>query len=139
MALWSESQRRAAGLIEDELRRFADDVAGDGARLVIMYVPNPTQVGGSECSVGRLFDRLAAGTVLPEDSGVQAWLREVAARAGVPFLDPTRAMREFDSARPYADAEPLYLRADCHWSVRGHTFIANWLADWYAGASEGLR
>jgi len=128
--LWTERQRRAAVATEIELQRFAEDVAADGARLVIVYVPNPLQVGPRECSVGRLFDRVDAGVVLPPESGIQTWLRGVAARYGIELLDSSDAMRAFDRSRPAADAAPLSLRADCHWSARGHQFLADYLADW---------
>ena len=127
--LWTERQRRAAVATELELQRFAEDVAADGARLVITYVPNPLQVGPRECSAGRLFDRVDTGVVLPPESGIQTWLRGVTARHGIELLDPSDAMRAFDRSRPAADAAPLSLRADCHWSARGHQFLADYLAD----------
>jgi hypothetical protein len=128
--LWSERQRQASLATELELQRFAEDVAADGARLVITYVPNPLQIGGNECSVGRLFDRVDRGVVLPPESGIQTWLRGVTSRHGIELLDPSEAMRAYLQARPPADTAPLYLRADCHWSPRGHQFMADYLADW---------
>jgi hypothetical protein len=42
-------------------------------------------------------------------------------------------MREAaDRMRAEGGGDPMYLRADCHWSVRGHQFMAGYLADWYA-------
>ena len=131
LSLWTEAQKTAAGHTETELSRFADDVRADGGRLVIVYVPNPLQIGGKECSVGRLFARVDTNVVLPPDSGIQAWLRGVGARQGIDVLDPSGAMRDAKSAAA-VDAGPLYLRADCHWTERGHVFMANYLADWYA-------
>jgi len=131
LAVWTDAQRRAADAAELELQRFADDVASDGGRLVVMYVPNPLQVGPRECSVGRFFDRVDRGVVLPPDSGVQAWLRGVSDRHGLTFLDPSGAMRAVDQSS--SSSPPLYLRADCHWSAAGHQFIADFLADWLAG------
>lgn len=127
-ALWTDAQREAAAVTEDELRRFAEDVSADGGRLVLMYVPNPLQIDPRECTLGRFFDRVDRGVLLPPDSGVQAWLREVTDRQRIEFLDPSEAMRSTDAARP--DAPPLYLRADCHWSPAGHQFVADYLADW---------
>ena len=127
---WSGAQRRAAAATELELSRFAEDVASDGGRLVIMYVPNPLQIGPRECAIGRLFDRVDVGTVLPPESGIQTWLREVTARHSIELIDPSEAMRTFDRSRPAADAAPLYLRADCHFAARGHQFLADYLADW---------
>ena len=77
------------------------------------------------------MDRLDAGVTLPEDSGVQAWLRSVAAKHGIEFLDPTGAMRRRNLDGQAAGKGPLYLRADCHWSPLGHRFMADWLAEWY--------
>jgi len=133
-AVWTDAQRRAASSAAGVLRRFAADVAADGARLVIVYVPNPLQVGPEECPVGRLFDRVGPGVVLPEASGVQSWLADTAADIGLEFLDPSAAMR----ARAATGGEPFYLRADCHWSPAGHAFMADWLAAWYGDSSEGL-
>jgi hypothetical protein len=130
LAVWTDAQRRAAAAAERELQRFAEDVAGDGGRLVIVYVPNPMQIGPGECPVGRFFDRVDAGVLLPPDSGVQAWLRTITDRHGIGFLDPSGAMRAADQAAP--GSAPLYLRADCHWSAAGHQFMADFLADWYA-------
>jgi len=134
-ALWTIEQQRAAEVTERELAAFADDVARDGGQLAILYVANPLQVDSRECSVGRLFDRIGSDVVLPPDSGIQSWLRDVTARLSVPFADPTAAMRAFDAAQPADAFTPLYLRADCHWSARGHAFIAEFLAgqSWLAG------
>ena len=131
MEIWTRDQLDAAAATEGELARFAEDVASDGGRLVIVYVPNPYQLGPDECTVGRYLDRLDAGVTLPEDSGVQAWLRATAAKHGIEFLDPTGAMRRRDAGGPANASPPLYLRADCHWSPAGHQFMADWLADWY--------
>ena len=132
--LWSDAQRTAAAKTELELQRFAEDVAADGGRLVIVSVPNPLQVGADECAVGRLFERVEPGAILPAESGIQTWLQGVSERHRIELLDPSAAMREFLRARPPDDAAPLYLRADCHWSERGHRFMADYLADWYARA-----
>ena len=131
MERWTRDQLDAAATTERELARFAQDVASDGGRLVIVYVPNPYQLGPDECTVGRYLDRLDASVTLPEDSGVQAWLRAVAASHGIEFLDPTGAMRGRNLDGPAAGKSPLYLRADCHWSPLGHQFMADWLAAWY--------
>lgn len=130
LPLWTEEQKAAAAHTESELSRFAADVRHDGGRLVIVYVPNPLQVGPNECSIGRLFARVDTNVLLPPDSGIQTWLRGVGTRHAIDVLDPSDAMREATSAT--ANAAPLYLRADCHWSERGHVFMANYLADWYA-------
>jgi hypothetical protein len=139
LALWTGAQKAAAAATAAELRKFAEDVADDGGRLVIVYVPNPIQVGPSECAVGRLFDRVDTGVVLPPDSGIQQWLGDVSARQGIEVLDPTSAMRAHTGTRPPGDTERLYLRADCHWSERGHRFMADYLADWCARHAAELR
>jgi hypothetical protein len=131
MDLWTREQVDAAAATENELARFAQDVATGGGRLVIVYVPNPYQLGPKECTVGRYLDRLDADVELPEDSGVQTWLRSVTARHDIEFLDPTAAMRSRDGESQIAGTSPLYLRADCHWSPTGHQFMADWLAAWY--------
>ena len=131
-AVWGEALQRAADATALEFQRFAADVAADGARLHIVYVPNPYQVHPSECAVGRLVERLRPDTLLPADSGIQSWLRHMAVSAGIPFLDPTARMREFDEAQPREAFVPLYLRADCHWSPRGHQFMADYLGDFLA-------
>jgi hypothetical protein len=127
-AIWTDAQVRAAAVTESELQHFAADVRADGATFAIVYVPNPYQVSPRECTVGRLVDRLDTDVLLPEDSGVQAWLRDVTGRLGIRFLDPTARMRDADRERPAADGS-LYLRADCHWSAQGHRFVAGYLAD----------
>jgi hypothetical protein len=131
MDVWTREQVEAAAETERELALFAQDVSANGGRLVIVYVPNPYQLGTAECAVGRYLDRLDADVTLPADSGVQAWLRSVAARRRIELLDPTGAMRNWNLHRSPADTSPLYLRADCHWSPRGHQFMADWLAEWY--------
>lgn len=128
--LWDTAQVAAARKTEIELRRFADDVAAGGGHLVIVYVPNALQVSPEECSIGRLFDRVDRGVMLPADSGIQDWLQGVAARQHITLVDPSAAMREFEQNRPAEDQAPLYLRADCHWSPRGHAFMAQFLANW---------
>jgi hypothetical protein len=129
--LWTDTQRTAAAKTEVELQRFAEDVASDGGRLVIVYVPNPLQVSGTECSVGRFFERVDTNVVLPPASGIQTWLHEVAERNRIELLDPSDAMRAYERRRAAGDDAPLYLRADCHWSARGHEFMANYIAEWF--------
>jgi len=129
--LWTDEQRTAAAKTELELQRFAEDVAADGGRLTIVFVPNPLQIGSGECAVGRIFERVEVGTVLPPDSGIQTWLQDVSKRHRIELLDPSAEMRELNRSGPPANSAPLYLRADCHWSERGHQFMAGYLADWY--------
>ena len=127
MRLWWTEQERAAARSADVLTRFADDVRADGARFVVLYVPNPMQVSTRDCTVGRYFDRVPDDVVLPVDSGLQEWLRRTSAGvATFDLYDPLPDMR----ARAHADlaSRPLYLRYDCHWSEAGHAFMANWLA-----------
>lgn len=126
--LWTPRQRAAAGRTELELQRFAEDVASDGARFVLVFVPNPMQVGPQECSVGRLFDRVDNGIVLPPESGLQTWLHMIAERHGFELLDPSAAMRAHVQTQTASDV--LYLRADCHWAAAGHQFMADYLVDW---------
>ena len=128
--LWTDAQRQAAAATESELQRFAEDVAADGGRLVIVFVPNAYQISPRECAVARYLDGLQDDQLLPPDSGVQHWLRGVADRHGIELLDPSDAMRGHHRVAP-ADAPTLYLRADCHWSADGHHFMAEYLADWY--------
>jgi hypothetical protein len=133
---WSDAQRAAAARTELELQGFAEDVAADGGHLVIDYVPNPLQVGPSECGVGRLFERVQTNALLGPGSGIQTWLHGVTSKHGIELLDPSGPMRAFDAARPAGDTAPLYLRADCHWAERGHQFMAEYIADWYQRASR---
>jgi lysophospholipase L1-like esterase len=134
MSLWTDAQRAAARAAEQELADFADDVAHAGGQLVIVVAPNPVQVGARECTVGRLFDHVPDGVVLPPDSGLQAWLRGVAERRHIALVDPTPTLREKEEQLPPDTANGLYLRADCHWTVRGHAAMAGALAEWIAAA-----
>ena len=136
---WTPTQKAAAERTATKLSRFAEDVRRDGAELVIVHVPNPLQVGGRECSVGRLFGGIDTDVILPPTSGIQSWLSGVSARYGIDVLDPTDAMRRWTEARPAEDRAPLYLRADCHWTERGHRFMARYLADWYAARGASNR
>jgi hypothetical protein len=136
-ALWTEKQRAAAARTELELQRFAEDVGASEAQFVVVFVPNPMQIGAQECSVGRLFDRVAPGVILPPESGIQTWLRTIADRHGFTLLDPSEPMRTAVRADATAGSAPLYLRADCHWSARGHQFMADYLVDWHARARPG--
>jgi hypothetical protein len=130
--LWTDAQRHAAAATELKLQRFAEDVAKDGGRLAVVYVPNAYQIATSECSVARYLDGLDDGVLLPADSGIQTWLTGATARHGIELLDPSDAMRGLLKNQPDG-SPPLYLRADCHWAERGHQFMADYLADWYLG------
>jgi hypothetical protein len=132
-ALWTDAQRRAAAATETKLRRFAEDVAADGGRLVLVFVPNAYQISSRECAVARYLDGFQDDRLLPPDSGLQEWLRGVSSRHGIELLDPSDAMREH-SRKQSPGAPTLYLRADCHWSASGHQFMAEYLADWYLRA-----
>lgn len=136
MSLWADAQRAAANVTEQELADFAEDVARGGGRLVLVVAPNPVQVGARECTVGRLFDHVPDGVLMPPDSGLQAWLRGVAGRRHIALVDPTAALRLKEEALPRDTANGLYLRADCHWTVRGHAAMAETLADWIAAALD---
>jgi hypothetical protein len=61
----------------------------------------------------------------------------VTARIGVEFLDPSEAFRAYHRNDPAAPS--LTLRADCHWSVQGHQFMADYLADWYVVRNRSPR
>jgi hypothetical protein len=71
LALWTDAQRAAADAAAEELRMFSEDVAADGGKLVVVYVPNAYQIAPSECAVGRYFDGLDAATVLPFASALR--------------------------------------------------------------------
>jgi len=88
-----------------------------GARLLIVYVPNPMEV--SERS--RDLTRLAYGMSDSEwDTGrVQRRLAKIAAREGIALVDLTSALRAVDG--------PLsgpYLLIDRHWNALGHKTAA---------------
>ncbi len=134
---WSDDQKQAAAKTAQKLGLFAEDVASDGGRLVVLYVPNSFQVSAAECPVSRPLVGLGDDRLLPPDSGIQAWLRAVAQEHQFELLDPSAAMRDFLGSRP-AGAPPLYLRADCHWSAAGHQFMADFLADWYVSSKPRL-
>jgi hypothetical protein len=133
MDLWPASQKQAVAKAEDVLRKFAEDVAADGGRLVIVHVPNAYQIAPTECSVARYLVGLPDDVLLPEPSGLQSWLRDVGGRLGIEVIDPSEAMQVYHRSSSGLH-EPLYLRADCHWSARGHQFMADYLADWYLAA-----
>jgi hypothetical protein len=133
LELWTDAQRQAAAATEGKLQRFAEDVAADGGRLVLVYVPNAYQISPRECAVARYLDGFQDDRVLPPDSGLQAWLRGVSSRHGIELLDPSDDMREYHRTQS-GGAATLYLRADCHWSASGHQFMAEYLADWYLRA-----
>ena len=136
MSLWNETQLTAVGKTEQELRMFAEDVAADGGRLVIVFVPNAFQISASECRVARRLAGFQDDRLLPEQSGIQEWIRGVADRNQIELIDPSDTMRKFLNARP-AGSPPLYLRADCHWAEPGHQFMADFVADWYVRTREG--
>ena len=133
LELWSDDQKLAAARTAQKLRLFAEDVAADGGRLVVLYVPNSFQVSASECAVSRPLVGLGDDRLLPPDSGIQVWLRATAQEHKFELLDPSGAMRDFLRSRP-SNGPPLYLRADCHWSAAGHQFMADYLADWYVAS-----
>lgn len=126
LRLWPEAQRAAVERSETILRRFAEDVARDGGKLVLVYVPAPYQVGPSECALGRYHYGIEDGVVVSETSGIQEWLAMRSAEIGVTFLDPTESMRR---ATIGDGAGPFYTRYDCHWSKAGHRHMAAFLFD----------
>jgi hypothetical protein len=132
---WSPRQVELAGRSERILGAFARDVQADRAQFVIVYVPNPLQLGPGECAIGRYFDRVGNDVMLDASSGVQAWLAGVSRRQGIALIDPTQAMRAHVERE--GSTAPLYLRYDCHWTEAGHAFVAQLLAEWYARESAG--
>jgi hypothetical protein len=121
LRLWPEAQRAAVERSETILRRFAEDVARDGGKLVLVYVPAPYQVGPRECALGRYHYGTEDGVVVPATSGMQEWLAMRSAQIGIAFLDPTESMRR---ATIEDSAGPFYTRYDCHWSKAGHRHMA---------------
>ena len=134
MSLWTHAQHAAAKITEQELADFGEDVARAGGRLVLVVAPNPVQIGARECTVGRLFDHVPDGVLMPPESGLQTWLRGVAERRHIALVDPTTDLRSIEEGLPAGAANALYLRADCHWTARGHAAMAAALADWIAPA-----
>lgn len=99
------------------LRAFAGEVAADGARLVLVHVPNRIEVDPRawEASVGRFAwepGRLCPGVL-------SARLHEVAGRVGVEVLDLSEPLRQAQGR--WASA---YYAEDTHWNARGHAVAA---------------
>lgn len=135
LRLWSDEQLRAIDRSEMILRRFAEDVARDGAKLTLVYIPQPYQVGPRETAVGRFIERIGQTVVSPEVSGVQEWIAKAGNEIGVEVWDPTAAFRERDRQAP-PSAPRLYLRADGHWNAHGQEFMAEWLAHRLVGSGS---
>ena len=133
LELWTEKQLRTIAKSEPIIQGFAEDVATDGGQLVLVYLPHPWQVGPEECALGRYSYNIGDDVVFPARSGLQEWLYLLSGSLDIELLDPTDKMRQ-KSAANAGDDGWLYLRKDCHWSDRGHQFMANYLADWYSGS-----
>ena len=96
-----EDARRLTRLI---LKRFRDEVVGDGRRFAVLYVPRAAQE--------------LDGTLPPADSWFP-WLSQTCAELGIRLLDPSALLSTQQAAGTtiYAD----------HWTSAGHELIAAFL------------
>lgn len=111
---WAEPAWVQVGAILGQLKR---EVADHGARLVIVYIPNPMEI--SERS--RELTRIAYG-MRDEDwdvERVRRRLSKLAARERVPLVDLSAALRAVDGR-----AGGPYLVIDGHWNALGHRTAA---------------
>lgn len=108
--------RRHWERLEGLLRRLEDDIARDGARLVVFYVPARFEVeeGAWELT------RQAYGLNAQWDRGrVVSELSRVAAGLSLPFVDPRSAFRSFE-----LKGKSTYFPEDGHWTEAGNEVAA---------------
>ena len=101
-----------------------DQAQADGYTLVIVTIPS------KESTYSEVFEPICeqqgANAIANERAGYAAICEHVAARGGLCY-DMTADF----SAAASSDSQALFLRADGHWSPRGHTVFAGLLADYF--------
>ncbi len=117
---WLAARTLAGDLVE----ALAREVAGQGGRLAIVAVPAPEQVYPERWErTLRRYAAMQGGSWDLEQPNRAAG--EIAARAGVPFLDLLLAFRQAATATQ----QPLHLRVDGHWTPAGERLAAEATAD----------
>lgn len=112
---------RAWPRTEQHLELLCEAVADDGARLIVLLIPDATQVDpaahqfAAEIGYRVNLDWLT-GSCRTSDA-IADWCR----RAKTPCLDLTADLRQ--------SPEPVYYRQDGHWNPAGHDLAAKKLAE----------
>lgn len=130
--------RRRAAQVEVEqawahthliLGTFAREVARDGARFAVVYVPSRMEVSDRDWELTRrrysLDDKWDRRLVRDR-------LREIASAAGFPLIDLTEPLQ-----RAQAHDGEVYFRIDGHWNEHGHRVAGATVAAASAGLLPG--
>ncbi|TAK22316.1 MAG: hypothetical protein EPO26_11485 [Chloroflexota bacterium] len=117
------------------IARLRDSVMTDGGRLLVVLVPNKTQIQPDAWeATKRAYDGVSEETW--DIDQVAHRLGEVTTDLGIDYLDLTPSMREA------AREKRLYFAIDGHWNAAGHDVAGRLIADDVArrfGPSVGLR
>jgi len=119
-------------LTEAIIARLHDEIAGRGARLVVVLIGAPEQVYPAQ------WQQMVAGNPAMQPltwdlDGPNRRLAEFLERESIPHLDLLPLFREA-AAQP--DAPPLHFRHDQHWTPAGHQLAAEAIHRFLA--DEGL-
>jgi lysophospholipase L1-like esterase len=119
---WERTQRL--------LRLARDEVAADGARFAIVYVPDRVEVAERHRRIA--WQAYGWTEATADASAVRHRLRAIADASALPLLDPTDALRAADRG---LFGGP-YFADGIHWNARGHRVVAESVAS--ALAEQGL-
>jgi len=122
-------ERRPPAFVEEAwdrtarlLRLMRDDVAADGARFALVYVPDRLEIADRSW---RIACQRYGWTAADADPGaVRRRLRDVAAASDLVLIDPTDALREADRGLLGGP----YFPDGIHWNARGHRVAAETVA-----------
>lgn len=111
---WPPAMVEAVGLLDWCLQALATEVAADGARLIVGYVPAVQEVRPEA------WDSIVGTDASAADSRrLERHVERVAAAAGVPYVDCREAFVAADQA-----GEVLHYPKDHHLTAAGHTVVA---------------
>jgi hypothetical protein len=107
------------------VQTLARDVASQGGRLVVAYIPSRMEVNESVWQLTEARYDVAGGGF--QRTAVADRIRHITGRIGVPMIDLTPALREVEGFWT-----PTYFPTDSHWNARGQDVAARALADFLA-------
>ncbi|MBN2370438.1 MAG: SGNH/GDSL hydrolase family protein [Vicinamibacteria bacterium] len=98
------------------LARLKAEIAADGSRLIVLYVPARFEVNDEVWDLTRRRYRLGSRW---RRTSVVYRLRGICSTLGVPLVDTSETMRESEAA-----GHPAYYSRDVHWNAEGNRLAA---------------
>ncbi len=122
-------ERRPPQFVEEAWERTArllalmrDEVVADGARFAVVYVPDRVEVADRNWRIA--CQRYGWSDADADPASVRRRLVSIAAKADLPLIDPSVALRAADRGL----LGGAYFSSGIHWNARGHRVTGEFVA-----------